>query len=442
MDTPGRFGVIELLRSGVGEDVVIASFGVDTPAVSFGRDPTCSVRLYYPSVEPLHARIFFNDDRKAFFEVLGKGGAVVDGCMVFPLDGAKTVALANASEVEIHGKRFRFSYPPKEMRAALAASPARPGNRALRLSMIASAQVFSPRPSHDPRQNLRVLQSPLRLASPSTSPRKNSAPGTPTPSPRTNLSPAQHHEQEDDEEGETVTLVQGAHPRVVEEATDLVILEDVELSAEERAAHMHGSPSPSPTGGRGRSGSMSAGSLAPPPSAPKTPRRQSLHKAVLIRSAQRAVWAANSAPSSASNSGSNTPASSSNSSSNSTPSVGARPAVRTSPAKRTVAQDESDTDTDTEEEEAEVQRLGLEVLSVSSGSDVSDDEEDANEEEDAEEAQEQKPRLGWRKSLERIALWPFGGRVKKEVGIPASFHRLFFSSTSHSTSFFSCRRKR
>ncbi|KAJ7210677.1 hypothetical protein B0H12DRAFT_1033612, partial [Mycena haematopus] len=173
MDTPGRFGVIELLRS-TGEDVVIASFGVDTSTVSFGRDPTCSVRLYYPAVEPLHARIVFNEDRKAFVEVLGQNGVIVDGCMVFPSagpSGMKTVALGNASEIEIHGKRFRFSYPPKEMRAALAASPARPGNRALRLSMIASAQVFSPRPSHDPRQNLRVLQSPLRLASPS--PRKN-----------------------------------------------------------------------------------------------------------------------------------------------------------------------------------------------------------------------------------------------------------------------------
>ncbi|KAJ7697125.1 hypothetical protein B0H14DRAFT_2485506, partial [Mycena olivaceomarginata] len=183
MDTPGRFGTVELLRK-TGEDAVIASFGVDTSTVSFGRDPTCSVRLYYPAVAPLHARIVFNDDRKAFIEVMGSGGVVVDGCMVFPLDGPngmRTIALGNGSEVEIHGKRFRFTYPPKEMRAVLAASPARPGNRALRLSMIASAQVFSPRPSHDPRQNLRVLQSPLRLGSPANSPRKNFAPGTPTP---------------------------------------------------------------------------------------------------------------------------------------------------------------------------------------------------------------------------------------------------------------------
>ncbi|KAJ7620593.1 hypothetical protein DFH06DRAFT_908187, partial [Mycena polygramma] len=156
---------------------VIASFGVDTPTVSFGRDPACSVRLYYPDVAPLHARIVFNDDRKAFVDVLGRAGVLVDGCQVLPLDdggeaGKRTIALGNGSELEIHGKRFRFSYPPKEMRAALAASPAPfagPANRALRLSMIASAQVFSPRPSSDPRQNLRVLQSPLRLASANSS---------------------------------------------------------------------------------------------------------------------------------------------------------------------------------------------------------------------------------------------------------------------------------
>jgi pSer/pThr/pTyr-binding forkhead associated (FHA) protein len=137
MDTPGRFGTIELLRqkpssggANTSEDVVIASFGVDTPVVSFGRDPSCSVRLYYPAVAPLHARIVFNDDRKAFVEIMAGAtqGAVVDGCLVFPVEeekGVRTVALGNRSEVEIQGKRFRFTYPPKEMRAVLAASPAR-----------------------------------------------------------------------------------------------------------------------------------------------------------------------------------------------------------------------------------------------------------------------------------------------------------------------------
>ncbi|KAJ7054290.1 hypothetical protein C8F01DRAFT_501654 [Mycena amicta] len=359
MDLPGRFGTIALLRQNTPDDVV-TSFGVDTPAVSFGRDPNCSVRLYYPDVAPIHARIVFHD-KKAFLEVLGEQGLIVDGCQVFP---TKTIALGNGSELHIHGKRFRFTYPPKDMRAALAASPARPANRALRLSMIASAQVFSPRPSPNPRENLRVLQSPMRAP-----------PRTRTPSP----SPTKSHTPP---EPETITLVQGSSPRVVEDEKDLVILEDVEVTPAPQAQLIIAAP-------------------------PKTPRRQSLHRAVLIRSAHRAVLAATAAP---------TP--NSNSSGGSGPTT---PAMNTGPAKESsssrsvspnkgkfsVPADDTDTDTDTEEEEEEVRALGLEVVSVSSGSDSEGDE-------DEEDAQEEEPqqRIGWRKSLER--LWPFG-RVKTEV---------------------------
>ncbi|KAJ6535009.1 hypothetical protein B0H19DRAFT_436698 [Mycena capillaripes] len=401
MDIPGRFGTIELLRQrpvssanvspskkgDATETVVIASFGVDTPFVSFGRDTTCSVRLYYPAVAPLHARIVFNDDRKAFVEVLGAGGAVVDGCGVYPVGdspggGKKTVALANGSELEIHGKRFRFTYPPKDMRAALAASPARPANRALRLSMIASAQVFSPRPSHDPRQNLRVLQSPLRLASPSKSrsPSKSKL-SSPSPTPRGRGAPAADAHSDEDEDGdedvETITLVQGAHPRVVEEAKDLVILEDVEVAPGPAPSHAR---SKSITSGPSSPSNSSTSSLAPPapPSAPRTPRRQSLHRAVLIRSAQRAVLAAHT-PSTNSSAGS-TP---SNTSSANVSRGWNLPQTQTSPDKPARGLvistqppvlatgdngDDSEEETDEEAEEAEVQRLGLEVLSVSSGS--------------------------------------------------------------------------
>ncbi|KAJ7030444.1 hypothetical protein C8F04DRAFT_1113686 [Mycena alexandri] len=469
MDTPGRFGTVQLLRrqpasnsttattTGAtgGEEVVVASFGVDTPTVSFGRDPTCSVRLYYPAVAPLHARIVFSGDesekkKNAFVEVLGANGMLVDGCMVYPnaqddgsgsgsAKGVRTIALGNGSELEIHGKRFRFVYPPKEMRKALAASPARPANRALRLSLIPSAQVFDPRPSPDPRQNLRVLQSPLRIAG--SSPKKNGspAPGTPSPSPRgvqAGVQTQQDDEEEADaEDGQTITLVQGSHPRVVEEAKDLVILEDVELSAQERAAAANNqSPTATMAGaGRGRSNSTSAGSVAPPspppPAPPRTPRRQSLHRAVLIRSAQRAVWAANSPASnnSGSNSGSNSSTPSAGSSNSSAGSVlrgwqAPAAAPSTSPTRATVSisraaeeqEDEADDETDTEEEEAEVRRLGLEVVSVSSGSESEDDEDDDDDDANNNEKSAPQPRLGWRKSLERIALWPFGGRVKTE----------------------------
>nr|GAT60387.1 predicted protein [Mycena chlorophos] len=360
MDLPGRFGTISLLRQNTVADVV-TSFGVDATAVSFGRDPTCSVRLYYPDVAPVHARVVFNDAKKAFLEVIGDGGLSVDGCEVFP---QRTIPLENGSEVVIHGKRFRFTYPPKDMRAALAASPARPANRALRLSMIASAQVFSPRPSSNPKENLRVLQSPLR------------APPRRTPSPSPTKGKGQY-----DQDDETITLVQGAHPRVVEDEKDLVILEDVEITPPRPQAAL-----------------------------PKTPRRQSLHRAVLIRSAHRAVLAANANAASPLK-----PPVVSPSKPLSVPVPQTQPQP-VSPTKGTYgvpmdnADDEgdTDTDTDTEEEEAEVRALGLEVVSVSSGSESEEEEE---EEEAAQRQQEQKARLGWRKSLER--LWPFG-RVKDE----------------------------
>lgn len=134
--------------------------------------------------------------------------------------------------------------------------------------MIHSAQVFSPRPSKDPRENLRILQSPL----------KNAFKAPPTPiRPRTNTSAAQTREEE--EEVDDIVLVDGNHPRVVEDEKDLVILEDVQL------------PDP-----RGHSVPIqqyqSPQQLQPPPQTPVRPRslsRNTLHRAVLIRSAQRAV---------------------------------------------------------------------------------------------------------------------------------------------------------
>ncbi|KAJ6535015.1 hypothetical protein B0H19DRAFT_1383281 [Mycena capillaripes] len=182
----------------------IISLGVDTPFVSVGRDTTCSVRLYYPAVAPLHARVVFNDDRKAFMEALDAGGVHI---------------LSTRLPVEA----FRFMCLPKEMRAALATSPDRaPASRPLRLSMTTSAQVFSPQPSHDPRQNLRVLQSPLRLASPSKFPRKKSKFSSPmkssTPRGRgASATPTDPDDEGDsggkDSDGKTVALLQGAHPR-------------------------------------------------------------------------------------------------------------------------------------------------------------------------------------------------------------------------------------
>ncbi|KAI0299367.1 hypothetical protein B0F90DRAFT_1562324, partial [Multifurca ochricompacta] len=147
------------------EETVIASYPIDEDELTFGCDPSCSVRLYYPTVSPLHAKIIFQE-RKVMH------GLLVDQCYVFPATTTThtTVPLINNSQIEINKKRFRFEYPPKALRPALVFTPPPSVSksvrkRVLRLSMIQSAQVFTPRPDPDPRVNLRVLQTPIRLNS-------------------------------------------------------------------------------------------------------------------------------------------------------------------------------------------------------------------------------------------------------------------------------------
>lgn len=187
---------------------------------------------------------------KAFLQVFGTNGVVVDGCPVAPNPSTSgngnptTVPLVNGSSFEIYNKLFRFDYPPKELRAVLN-SPAMKRRKSLRISMIESAQVFSPRPSQNPRENLRILQSPLKPFS-STSAYSG-------------------------EEEEVIKLVDGNHPLVLEEERDLVIMEDMPTAAPPTTV---------------ASSAMSAQQL-------RTPRRRSapsLHRAVLIRSAQRAAY--------------------------------------------------------------------------------------------------------------------------------------------------------
>jgi hypothetical protein len=187
---------------------------------------------------------------------------VIDGCPIYPSpsSGQTIVPLTNNTIIEINKKRFRFEYPPKHYRATLTAQINTPTvasssrSRTLRLSMIQSAEVFSSRPDPDPRVNLRTLKTPIR-----TSPLKQSSKMI-----------------EDDEA--PIILVDGNHPRVVEEDKDLVILEDV-VRPDDTA------PAASP---------LSTLPIIPrqqqqfsTPS--RRPPRNSLHRAVLIRSAQRAA---------------------------------------------------------------------------------------------------------------------------------------------------------
>jgi hypothetical protein len=164
------------------------------------------------------------------------------------------VPLGNNTEIEIHRKLFIFTYPPKDLRAMILATPEpdRNGNRrkTLRMSMIASAMVFTPRPSQDPRENLRTLQSPLK--------QNYSSPLKPT-----------HNEEPEEED---IVLVESNHPDVVQDDEDnLVILESVQA------------PEPLESPRR-------FVQFTPQPHHYQTPLknpRNSLHRAVLIRSAQR-----------------------------------------------------------------------------------------------------------------------------------------------------------
>ncbi|CAA7263363.1 unnamed protein product [Cyclocybe aegerita] len=360
----GRHGTLSLIKRNATppESDVITSFGIDDEELTFGSVTTCGVRLYYPEVDALHCKLVF-EERKAFLAVIGSEGALVDGCKVYPhTSGGNSqtiIPLTNNSEFEIHNKRFRFTYPPKEIRKALYATPARPPKRALRLSMIHSAQVFSPRPSKDPRENLRILQSPIKnMLGIGKSPAKS---GNPSPLKQT---AAATLEDSDDEEEEDIVLVQTNHPRVVEEERDLVILEDVPVSlldVQTSPAKLH---QPVPQWPQ------------PQPQPPKTPPRRrslggnALHRAVLIRSAQRAVLKA---------------------------------------------------EKEREEEEEEMEVLDSVVASVYDDDEVVHDEEedgdvemgDSNEEEegDTDDEEEEKSRDEqkplWRKSLERIIPWPF-----------------------------------
>ena len=205
--------------------------------------------------------------------VLGTNGLLIDDCPVYPAPAGSaptTVPLPNNSILEVHKKRFRFAYPPKHLRGALVAIPptpvASPGTRrrALRMSMITSAQVFSPRPFADPQRNLQVLQSPLKAVF----------------KPESDSDDEEVQEEETQQDAEEIVLVESDHPQVVESDTDLVILDHVTVT--EPAAAL-----PSPY--RAPQMPVPPQNWAPPRTPARRVPRASLHRAVLIRSAQRAA---------------------------------------------------------------------------------------------------------------------------------------------------------
>ncbi|PPQ85553.1 hypothetical protein CVT25_006723 [Psilocybe cyanescens] len=449
---------------------VITSFGIDSANLTFGSSLQCDVRLYYPAVDAVHCRLI-NEDGKAFLVVQGKAGAFIDGYWVYPNTSSSSSStnaseelqqtitpLANNSEFEIHSKRFRFTYPPKDVRRVLLATPVAQRNRTLRLSMIQSAQVFTPRPSKDPRENLKILQSPIKTSifgvgsaadasarDRSTSPHKPRAVsplkfgvGPDDESSDEDMDEGEHHQNSTDcddtaegEEEEHIVLAHTNHPRVVEEDRDLVILEDVPLHLVLPSPSVYAAGTPSKPSAGQRGGDAGGGPpgtptpmLAQPqpqsqlvqPQPPRTPPRRkslggtALHRAVLIRSAQRAVWRAEKEREEEEEE------------------MEVLDAVVALGGKRSVQgedddlemgedEDESESEEDDNDEEREQEQEDVEMRSVSDDSDSLGMENDTDEERDEKdeernEKDERKPL--WKKSLERIIPWPFG--AKKEDG--------------------------
>ncbi|KAG9090736.1 hypothetical protein FRC06_000896 [Ceratobasidium sp. 370] len=342
----GKYGILHIVNRKNNSPAY--SYPVDSEHTTFGRDDGCDIRLLYGWVSGLHCKLFFQNS-KAFLTVYGLNGVIVDGCHIArnpDADGESsetTIPIMNNSQIEIYRKRFVFEYPSKELRAKARVEPAtvKP-RRTLRLSMIQSAQVFTPsKPSDAQTPKSHRRRRSETLAEQLQSPIKPFSPARPT------AAATMGHEtlSAADEERE-VTLVgaRGAQSVVVlEEEKDLVVVEavgddsdDEDLSDEEEiitdkenenpfdvgrspaqsstAPLVAPSPSPAqhsftatiprraftspytpnrPTLTRS-SASVPAPAPPPPPVMPQAPVRTparrarfSLHKAVLLRSAQR-----------------------------------------------------------------------------------------------------------------------------------------------------------
>ncbi|CAE6448691.1 unnamed protein product [Rhizoctonia solani] len=338
----GKYGILHIVNRKNNSPAY--SYPVDSEETTFGRNDDCDIRLLYGWVSGLHCKLFFQN-AKAFLTVYGLNGVIVDGCHIGRNPGADdessetTIPIMNNSQIELYRKRFIFEYPSKELRIKAMAEPmtVKP-KRTLRLSMIQSAQVFTPsKPTADvstPKSHRRRRSE--TLAEQLQSPIKPFSPARPTP-----LSNMGHETLSVDDEEREITLVGpgGAQSVVVlEEEKDLVVVEAIGDESDDEGfsddeeiimdkenenpfdigrspAHQHSkSTSPAPVVQRSLSAGTSQSpsytpkrpiihrnaasapapspspSPAPTPKPARTPARKarfSLHKAVLLRSAQR-----------------------------------------------------------------------------------------------------------------------------------------------------------
>ena len=58
----GRYGTLSLMKKD-GSNIPIAHYPIDDEEITIGRDPSCSVRLYYDAISKLHCKVTFEDTK-------------------------------------------------------------------------------------------------------------------------------------------------------------------------------------------------------------------------------------------------------------------------------------------------------------------------------------------------------------------------------------------
>lgn len=58
----GRYGTLSLMKKD-GSNIPIAHYPIDDEEITIGRDPNCSVRLYYDTINKLHCKVTFEDSK-------------------------------------------------------------------------------------------------------------------------------------------------------------------------------------------------------------------------------------------------------------------------------------------------------------------------------------------------------------------------------------------
>ena len=58
----GRYGTLSLMKKD-GSSIPVAHYPIDDGEITIGRDPNCSVRLYYDSISKLHCKVTFEDTK-------------------------------------------------------------------------------------------------------------------------------------------------------------------------------------------------------------------------------------------------------------------------------------------------------------------------------------------------------------------------------------------